>query len=257
MDRNLLTNKSTGLSVQLSQGKIDPKDVVADLNKQLKDKPDDKFLLEVKRQLIFREFANKALREQTYKQPVGARSKDSKRWEDVRNANTGIPIVDASIRDLKDGLPHNRARLLLARHLIRTENFDPGDVAMFYKEHLKDYSPVLNTFNIVQAASGANFAEPYYRKSNALTAAKKLDPTGEYQRSKGVDPDKFDKNKVMADIIAGNEEWSKRWKKKEFVNKPLWPTKDKDKGKYFLDKHDISAKGHFGSFYKNYLKNEQ
>lgn len=258
VNRSLLTNKSTGMSINLAVGKKDPKEVIVEINRLLKDPRNDKtFLEEIKRQMIFREFALKALQQQKYRQPLGARTRNDPYWKRVETANTGIPIVDASIKDLHQGLPHNRARLLLARHLIRTKNLDPSDVAKYYAKYLKDYSPVLNTFNIVQAASGANFGEPYFRKSNVLSAAPKLDPNGEYQRSKGVEPEKYDHDAAIKDIINGNKEWLARWKKKQYIEHPLWPTKDKDKGKFFLANKELKAKGHFGSFYKNYLKSEK
>jgi hypothetical protein len=63
----------------------------------------------------------------------------------------------------ENGLPHNRARLLLARYALRNLNLVPELVADLYRHHLADYCPVINTFNVVSAASSATFGEPWYR----------------------------------------------------------------------------------------------
>ena len=263
-DRNSLADTSTGLSVGLAQGQIDPKEVVKEINVNLRrsDVPTEvkEYLAQVKRQILFREFAHQSLQSQTYKQPAGALGKKSKPYKELINANTGIPIVDATVTDLQEtGLPHNRARLLLARHAIRTLNLDPNVVSDLYKDNLKDYDPVINTYNIASASSGATFGEPYYRSSNAFTAAKKLDPTGEYQKRFKQTARKPTQQELDM-INAGNEYWLERWKSGKFdhTNTKLYPTRDAAKGKFFVDAqaHSLPTKGRFGQFYTSYLNKE-
>lgn len=266
IDRSLLTNTSSGLSKDLAQGKKHPVDVLREINNSLSSKSitpkQREYLEQVKRQLIMREFARSALEQQKYKFPKGAKGKDSKEYQQLISARTGIPVVDASVKSLKEGLPHNRARLLLARHAIRTMNLDPSLVAKIYAKNLKDYDPVLNTFNIVQAASGANFGEPFYRTANALTAAKKLDPKGEWlsRYDQNVTLSKEDRAKIMNMIQKGNEEWLNRWRRaraeNSFVEYPLYPVKDKTKSKFFIE-DKLPARGKFGPYYKAYLKQEK
>jgi deoxyribodipyrimidine photolyase len=264
-DRNNLADTTTGLSVGLAQGQIDPREVIKEINSSLRrtDVPLEvkEYLGQVKRQLLFREFAYQALQHQTYKQPAGAVGTNSQQYKDLVQAQTGIPIIDAAVTDLtENGTPHNRARLLLARHAVRTLNIDPTAVSDLYKANLKDYDPVLNTYNIVSASSGATFAEPYYRTSNAFTAGKKLDPTGSYQKKFNQTPKKPSQEELDT-ISAGNEYWQERWKSGKFdhTDTKLFPTKDKPKGKFFIDTttHKLPVKGHFGQFYKAYLNNEE
>lgn len=256
-DRNLLSKVNTELSKKLSRGELDPRDILREINGHLDsgnlDTLEEEYLSKTKRQIIMREFARAAIEQQKYRQPKGMKGKDSKEYKELVSGKTGIPIIDAAVKSLKSGYPHNRARLLLARYAIRNANIDPELVSDFFKENLEDYSPVLNTFNVTSAASGANFGEPYFRKSNPITAAKKLDPKGEWQKEQGVDPDKL-ADKILEKIREGQEEWRRRWKEEEKIEKSLFPTRDPDKGKFFLT--GLRAKGNFASFYKNYLKNE-
>lgn len=261
-DRNLFTSKNTKLSRKLSQGKVDPRALLKEINQTLKkdslSEKEKDYLNKTKRQLVMREFARAALSQQKYKQPKGMKGKNSPEYRKLVAGKTGVPSVDASVQALKEGYPPNRSRLLLARYAIRNLNLDPEVVSDFFKKHLKDYSPVLNTFNIVQAASGATFAEPYFRKSNPITAAKKLDPKGEWIKSKGFDPDKID-TKAIDEINKGHELWMKRWKgskgEGQRISKNLYPTRDPDKGIFFLQ--DKRAKGRFAPFYRDYLKEEE
>jgi deoxyribodipyrimidine photo-lyase len=211
INRNNLTSKSTELSPELAKGKVRPEDVIRQVNK-LKSSPDltegeQKYLSEIKRQLVFREFANSAIRQQTYRQPEGAKGMDSEEFIKLDKGETGIPIIDAAVREMKStGTPHNRARLLLARHAIRTLNIDPEVISLWFKKHFTDYDPTLTTFNVVQAASGANFGEPYFRTSNALTATKRLDPDSSY-RSQWLPSDYTPKkaDEVLEEIKQGNQ----------------------------------------------------
>ena len=187
INRNLLTNKSTELSPLLAAGEIDPRDVLRTISDLEQDKKlseeQQEYLSDIKRQLVFREFARSAIEEQSYRQPPGAR-KTSKEFEKLKKGETGIPIIDASVKEMNEtGRPHNRARLLLARYAIRNLNIDPEEVSIWLGKSFDDYDPVLTTFNVTSAASGANFGEPYFRKSNPLTAEKTLDPDKSYQKT--------------------------------------------------------------------------
>lgn len=270
IDRNKLTNYSTGLSEELSKGEVDPRDLLKEINSKRarREGGPRNYLDDVKRQLVFREFAKQALKEQKYKHPPGARGEEDEEWNKLKEGNTGIPIIDAAVKEMqKTGKPHNRARLLLARYAIRNLNVDPPLVAKWFAGEFKDYDPVITTFNVVSAASGANFGEPYFRKSNPRTADKKLDPTGEYKARwlpEGYNP--RDPEEQEALINKGHSRWLKRWKEnkgkgdgkwEEFEQHPLWPTKDPVKGLYFLDdKEELPARGSFSSFYRNYLNQE-
>ena len=217
------------------------------------------YLEAVKRQLIFREFARSALEAQNYRYAPGALGRSSLQYRLLQSGRTGLPIIDACLLDLQAGLPHNRARLLLARFALRNLNLDPELVAQFYRERLHDYCPVINTFNVISAASGAMFGEPCYRTSNPVSAAKKLDPHGLYRARfglAGAEPTADG----LALIRDGSALWSARWKAAretgDFIRKQLWPTRDKERGVYFiLDR--ISARGAFSPYYQSYLRRER
>lgn len=259
-----MVNSSTGLSRSLSSGEIDPREILLELNFKLGMRSLNDvqlvYLNEVKRQMIMREFARSALEVQTYKVLPGARQASDANWLKLYNGDTGIPILDACVKDLKAGLPHNRARLLLAREAIRRYNVDPQIVSDWFKENLKDYSPVINTFNIVVAASGINAGEPYFRRSNPFTAAKKLDPDGAYISRHGFATRFKPSESEQIEINAGSQEWLERWKKlRESESscevKKLWPTQDIDKGIYFI-KNQIRANGSFAPYFNSYINQE-
>jgi deoxyribodipyrimidine photolyase len=261
-DRNILTHTTSGLSVRLSSGKLDPRDVLKEINNNLSSRKlkikQVAYLEALKRQLIFREFARSALEAQKYKFPRGAKGMSSREYKSLIRGDTGIPLIDSCILDLKNGLPHNRARLLLARWAIRNANIDPLLVADFFKQNLTDYSPVINTFNIVSASSGAVFGECFFRTSNPITAAKKLDPDNGYIKKFGFDSQIPDSDALIA-MKLGTEFWKHRWQSArandDFIEKKLWPTKDKDRGIYFiLDR--IPARGAFSHYYNKYLARE-
>jgi hypothetical protein len=261
-NRDLLTDSTSGISVMLAAGELDPRDVLREINGNLFGKRlnsrEQAYLEAVKRQLIMREFARSALEVQSYRFAPGALGADSAEYQRLLEGDTGIPLVDACLVDLKAGLPHNRARLLLARFAIRNLNLDPSLVAKFFAKHLTDYCPVINTFNTVSAASAANFGEPCYRSSNPVTAAKKLDPSGEYTTAFGFDGAESTAAGLNS-IRDGNTLWQIRWKaareNHNFIRHPLWPLKDKERGIYFiLDR--IAARGAFAPYYRHYLQRE-
>ncbi len=261
-NRDLLTDSTTGLSPRLASGELDPRDVLREINRHLAKKKlkaaEETYLLAVKRQLVFREFARSALPVQGYKFPPGANAKDSAQHKLLLSGRTGIPLIDACIQDLKKGLPHNRARLVLARFAIRNLNLAPELVADFFRKHLKDYCPTINTFNIVSASSAAVFAEPWYRLSNPVTAAIKLDPVNAYIAKFGFVSQQPTEDGATL-IRDGNLFWQTRWKEAsasgEYIRRSLWPTKDKERGVFFI-LDAISARGAFSPYYNRYLERE-
>jgi len=261
-NRDLLTDSTSGLSTRLSSGELDPREPLLEINRSLLRRAlrpaQAAYLQGVKRQIIFREFARSALEVQSYKFPAGALGKDSPEYKRLVSGQTGIPIVDAARQDLWNGLPHNRARLLWVRFAIRNLNLDPLLIADVYKKHLRDYSPVINTFNTVSAASAAVFGEPWFRLSNPLTAAKKLDPLGKYTARFGFSTLKPSADNVRM-IREGSRLWVARWKSAQeqdsYFRRRLWPTRDKDPGIYFI-LDQISARGAFAPYYKKYLEQE-
>jgi len=98
--------------------------------------------------------------------------------EAFREAKTGYPIIDASIRQLKsEGWMHNRARMIVASFLTKDLFVDWRIGERFFMEHLIDYDEVVNTGNWQWNASVGPDPKPL-RIFNPLIQAGKFDPEG-------------------------------------------------------------------------------
>ncbi|XRQ09609.1 cryptochrome/photolyase family protein, partial [Actinomadura welshii] len=141
-----------------------------------------------RRQLAWRDFHHQvaaafpALRRQDYR-PHG------QRWKDDRGAlaawcagRTGIPIVDAGIRQLhREGFMHNRARLITASFLTRDLGIDWRDGLRHFEEWLTDGDIADNAGNWQWVAGTGNSTRPE-RVMNPLRQASRFDPRGDYVR---------------------------------------------------------------------------
>ncbi|CAM2006485.1 cryptochrome/photolyase family protein [Acanthopleuribacter pedis] len=103
---------------------------------------------------------------------------DFARW---CNGQTGFPIVDAGMRELKEtGTMHNRVRMItasfLCKHLLI--NWRRGE--RWFAQHLLDYDLAANNGNWQWAAGTGCDAAPYFRVFNPWTQTKKFDPDFRY-----------------------------------------------------------------------------
>jgi len=98
--------------------------------------------------------------------------------EAFREAKTGYPIIDASIRQLKsEGWVHNRARMIVASFLTKDLFVDWRIGERFFMEYLLDYDEVVNTGNWQWNASVGPDPRPQ-RIFNPIIQAEKFDPDG-------------------------------------------------------------------------------
>lgn len=96
------------------------------------------------------------------------------------NAQTGYPIVDAAIIQLKqEGWMHNRARMIVANFLTKDLLVDWRMGESFFMEYLLDYDEVVNTGNWQWNASVGPDPRPL-RIFNPIIQAEKFDPHGEF-----------------------------------------------------------------------------
>jgi deoxyribodipyrimidine photo-lyase len=96
--------------------------------------------------------------------------------EAFREAKTGYPIIDASIKQLKlEGWMHNRARMIVASFLTKDLFIDWRIGEKFFMEHLIDYDEVVNIGNWQWNASVGPDPKPL-RIFNPIIQAKKFDP---------------------------------------------------------------------------------
>jgi deoxyribodipyrimidine photo-lyase len=99
-----------------------------------------------------------------------------------RTGLTGIPIVDAGMRQLEsEGWMHNRARLLVAAFLTRDLAIDWRHGAEHFMKLLVDADVANNYGNWQWVAGTGNDTRPN-RRFNVLRQAHRYDPQGDYVR---------------------------------------------------------------------------
>ncbi len=102
---------------------------------------------------------------------------DYRAW---RKGETGIPIVDAGMRQLNGtGWMHNRVRMIVASFLTKNLLIDWRKGERYFSRHLADYDPVVNTCSWQWCAQVGTDPRPL-RIFNPYTQAAKHDPDAEY-----------------------------------------------------------------------------
>jgi deoxyribodipyrimidine photo-lyase len=108
-------------------------------------------------------------------------------WEEDKDAleawqsgNTGVPIVDAGMRQLlQEGWMHNRARLITASYLTKTLELDWRHGAHWFDRWLID-ADVANNYGNWQWVAGTGTDTKPYRKFSPARQAERFDPDGSY-----------------------------------------------------------------------------
>ncbi len=156
------------------------------------------------RQLAWRDFYNYVLfynphPEQEFQEKYrslkwGQDTETLKKWQD---GQTGFPVVDAAMRQLKlTGWMHNRARLIVGSFLTKDLWLDWRLGEKYFMQMLLDGDMANNNGNWQWIASvGVDPAPVYRRLYNPATQAKNYDPTGAYIRRYASElknvPDKY------------------------------------------------------------------
>ncbi|MCF9045269.1 deoxyribodipyrimidine photo-lyase [Acinetobacter nectaris] len=105
---------------------------------------------------------------------------DLAKWQ---QGKTGIPIVDAGMRQLKQtGWMHNRVRMICAMFLSKNLLIDWRVGEKWFMQHLLDGDLAANNGGWQWSASTGTDAVPYFRIFNPVTQSQRFDPTGEYIR---------------------------------------------------------------------------
>ncbi len=103
-----------------------------------------------------------------------------KRWQQGR---TGIPIVDAGMRELwATGIMHNRVRMLVASFLTKNLRQHWHHGQRWFWDTLVDADLANNAQGWQWTAGCGVDASPYFRIFNPVTQGEKFDPRGEYVR---------------------------------------------------------------------------
>jgi deoxyribodipyrimidine photo-lyase len=108
---------------------------------------------------------------------------DESEFQAWKDGCTGVPIVDAAMRQLKEiGWMHNRARMIVASYLVKDLLIDWRWGEAYFMEQLLDGDQAANNGGWQWVAGTGTDAAPYFRIFNPVLQSKKFDPNGEYIR---------------------------------------------------------------------------
>ncbi len=178
---DLAGDRTSHLSAHLHFGCVSP----LELAREARGRPGgDAFV----RQLCWRDFHHQvtavfpSIADTDYR-PRGDRWRDDPDALDAwRTGTTGIPIVDAGMRQLAtEGWMHNRARLITASLLTRHLRIDWRVGAAHFMAHLVDADVANNHGNWQWVAGTGNDTRPN-RLLNPHRQAERFDPDGDYVR---------------------------------------------------------------------------
>jgi deoxyribodipyrimidine photo-lyase len=183
---------SSKLSPHLHFGEISPRQIVQRLRSQTwpaKVEPD---VVHYVSELGWREFSHHLLFHypQTAQQNLNEKF-DRFRWADTdpgklaawQRGRTGIPIVDAGMRELwATGWMHNRVRMIVASVLTKNLRYHWSHGAAWFWDTLVDADLANNTQGWQWTAGTGADAAPYFRIFNPVTQAMKFDGQGSYIR---------------------------------------------------------------------------
>ena len=177
---DLASAKTSRLSAYLRFGCVSPLEVAIGAG----DRPGGE---EFTRQLAWRDFFHQVtaafpdLGRKDYR-PGPAWHDDERALTAWRAGQTGVPIVDAGMRQLAaEGFMHNRARMITASFLTRDLGLDWRHGYRHFGQLLADGDVANNAGNWQWVAGTGNNTRPN-RVMNPLRQAQRFDPAGDYVR---------------------------------------------------------------------------
>jgi deoxyribodipyrimidine photo-lyase len=177
-DREIPSLEGTsGMSVFLNTGMLSPRAFVS----RLRQVQGHEALL---RQYVWREFYQQLLANtpRLIHEPMRREygwiqwEEDPRYFEAWASGTTGVPLVDASMRALREtGRLHNRLRMVVASYLVKDlhVNWQLGE--QYFMEQLADAEPALNNGGWQWCASTGTDAQPYFRVFNPWKQSLKFD----------------------------------------------------------------------------------
>jgi deoxyribodipyrimidine photo-lyase len=106
---------------------------------------------------------------------------DNKKFKAWCEGKTGVPIVDAGMRELNStGWMHNRVRMIVASYLCKTLLIDWRLGEEYFAEKLIDFDLAANNGGWQWSASTGCDAAPYFRIFNPYTQSQKFDGEAHY-----------------------------------------------------------------------------
>lgn len=142
-----------------------------------------------RRELAWRDFLADLLHDNPHmlQQPFEERwtrmkwSRSTRRFEAWRDGTTGIPAVDAAMRELHaTGWISNRARMLAAQFLAKQLRIDWRRGERVFRDWLLDADTASNVGNWQWAAGLGIDNAPHFRVFNPVTQAQRYDPRGDW-----------------------------------------------------------------------------
>ena len=103
--------------------------------------------------------------------------------EKWKKGQTGIPIIDAGMRELwETGWMHNRVRMIAASYLVKNLMIPWQKGAEWFWDTLVDADLASNSLGWQWVAGSGADAAPYFRIFNPVLQSKRFDPQGDYIR---------------------------------------------------------------------------
>lgn len=120
-----------------------------------------------------------------------------KHFEAWKSGNTGIPLVDAAMRQLNQtGWMHNRLRMVTAMFLTKNLFIDWRLGEAYFMSKLVDGFLASNNGGWQWSASTGTDAAPYFRVFNPVTQSERFDPKGEFIREWVPELAKLDNKRI-------------------------------------------------------------
>jgi deoxyribodipyrimidine photo-lyase len=147
---------------------------------------------------------------------------DETEFQAWKEGRTGVPIVDAAMRQLKQiGWMHNRARMIVASYLVKDLLIDWRWGEEYFMEQLLDGDVAANNGGWQWTAGTGTDAAPYFRIFNPVLQSAKFDPNGDYIRNWIPELRDLDAKEIHAP-------WEKGLKVKGYPEHPIFE-RDKER----------------------------
>jgi len=125
-------------------------------------------------------------------------------FEAWKNGQTGVPIVDAAMRQLNQtGWMHNRLRMITAMFLTKNLFIDWRLGEAYFMSKLADGFLASNNGGWQWSASTGTDAAPYFRVFNPATQSERFDPQGDFIRQYVPEVAKLDKKRIHQPWASG------------------------------------------------------
>lgn len=180
------------LSPHLHFGEISPRRIVAQLRSRRWPAEAEAAIEVFLKELGWREFSHHLLYHFPASTDANLNQKfDAFPWAEMdssalrawQEGNTGVPLVDAGMRELwQTGWMHNRVRMVVASFLTKNLRQHWLHGARWFWDTLVDADLANNTQGWQWSAGTGADAAPYFRIFNPVSQARRFDPLGRYVR---------------------------------------------------------------------------